>query len=131
MHDTFQLRDPRSAHMNIALGALLEGPGFQYDGVWFHRRGSALHCDAVIRPSDPIDDGDAAALINRAQGVLQEVAAASPVFARLSAAGTARFGVVDDCATSWRSVVELMDGGLVWVRQRGAGRLGNRKKAGG
>lgn len=123
MHDTFQLCDPRSAHMNIALGALLEGPGFQYGGVWFHRRGSVLHCDAVIRPSDSIDDSDAVALIDRAQGVLQEVAVASSVFARLSAASTMRFGVVDDCATSWRSVVELVDGGLVWAQQRAAGRL--------
>jgi len=106
--------------MNIAVGALLEGPGFQYDGVWIHRRGGTLYCDAVVRPSDSIDDTEAVALIDRAQTVLQGIAVASPIFASLRAASATRFGVVDDCATSWRTVVELVDGQLVWARRQAA-----------
>lgn len=129
MNDTFQLRDPKSEHMGIAIGAVLEGPGFQHDGVWIHRRGDTLHCDAVVRPSDSIDDTEAAALIGRAQAVLHGIAAVSPVFASLLAASTTRFGVVDDCATSWRTIVELTDGRLVWARRHAA--HGSRHRPGG
>ena len=119
VRNTFQLRDPQSQHMGVAVGAVLEGPGFQYDGVWIHLRGNTLHCDAVLRPSESVGDADAFALINRTQEVVRAVASVSPVFASLLASTTTRFGVVDDCATHWRSIVELVNSQLVWARRDG------------
>ena len=102
--------------MGVAVGAVLAGPGFQYEDVWVHLLGDALRCDAVVRPSDSLDDCRALALIDRARCVLHELALASPALASLLASGPTQLGIVDDCGTRWVPIVELMDGQLVWTR---------------
>lgn|GEM_PF-3316941 len=129
VHDTFQLRDPESERMGVAVGAVLAGPGFQYEEVWVHLLGDTLRCDAVARPSDSLDDQKALALIDRARAVVGEIALASPAFASLLASGATQFGIVDDCGTSWIPIVELVDGQLVWTQRHAAPASGDAARA--
>lgn len=118
MKNTFQLRNPESERMGVAIGAVLEGPGFQYDGVWVHFEGERLRCDAIASPTQSLDDDRATQLIERASSVLDALMLSSGQFSALVGSQPVRFGVVEDYGTGWIPVVELGDAGLEWTRRR-------------
>lgn len=117
MRGVFDLQEALSPRLEIAVEQMVSGSGFLYEGVWFHRQGDVLRCDAVSPwHSAGLHDAEARSLLSSAAGVLQSLCAVSPVFADAIGSLTPWFGVVDDLDTSWAPIVELVDGQLVWQR---------------
>lgn len=118
MKDTFQLDDPDSPRMDIAVAALLEGPGFAYESVWVHFVESDLCCDALSTLNHVRDTQTALALIRRAQSVLSYLEASSIALAVVRE-HQPRFFVVDDYSNGWVRIAELVDGDIRWSGSQG------------
>ena len=115
MRGLFELSNPASPRMDIAVEQLRDGMGFSFDGVWFHREGSALRCDAVSPWAGPgLDDPEAFALIQNARATLDRLASASPSFASAVVGLEPHFAIIDDADTGWMPIVELTDQRLDW-----------------
>jgi hypothetical protein len=115
LKDTFQLVDPGSPRMDIAVAALLDGPGFAYEGVWIHIVEGDLCCDALSTPTYQRETDSALALMRRAQSVLSYLDDSSVELAAIVSEHEPRFFLVDDYSNGWVRLAELVDGEVQWA----------------
>jgi hypothetical protein len=118
----FDLQDPDSPRMEVALDLLSEGAGFYYRGVWFHREDARLRCDAAVAYGGGIGLSEAKALraVDQARETLAELKSRSQEFAAAVASLSPQFAVIDDYEIGWVPIVELVDGKLEWrLKARG------------
>ena len=116
MRGVFELHDPESPRMSVAVAALDDGIGFAYEGIWFHRDGATLHCDVVSGRIHTADSSEALSLMLRAQDVLQSLREVSPEFSTATRCLEPRFGVnIDDTMGSY-PVAKLVDGRVEWLK---------------
>lgn len=112
--DWFSLHDPYSPRMQAAAAAVLEGPGFYYDRVWFVRSGEELECCYLVGWDDKIDESDALARIKHIQDTLSALMRISPDLSDVVSRLTPRFKIIRDAYSTWVDVVEWKDDHLVW-----------------
>lgn len=115
MRGLFDLHDPTSSRMDIAVEKLAAGSGFAYENVWFRREGDELWCSAISPWHGPgLSEPEALQLIEGAREALDFLVANSHLFSAAAAGLRSRFMIIRDDELSWDVVAELIDDRLVW-----------------
>ena len=115
MRGLFELYDPESSRMGLAVEQFVDGSGFTWEGVWFRREGERLVC-AVISPwhGPGLTEVQAQDLLAGAHDALAHLLSVSAPLTAVVNGLERRFLIIRDDETSWDVVAEQYDDRLEW-----------------
>jgi hypothetical protein len=115
----FDLHDPASPRLDIALRLLSEGYGFGFLGVVFRKQAREIWCEAVSPWHGPgLHEADALRLIESARDAFARLVAAAPYFAAVADTLEPHFAIIQDDEISSAIVAEMVGGQLKWHLHR-------------
>ena len=119
MRGAFELRDPASPRMDIAVQLMSDGTTFHFKGIAFTRDRHILRCHALSPwgPGTGLHEPQARELLDVSRAVLDELKNASHQFSSAVSDLTPQFGIdsYDDWDGYWPIVTEA-GGKLEWHR---------------